>query len=224
MRNFQITDMPPGLFDMNDAIDDDHANLESDETAKEGNKEIKTQKFYTVVKQSDIQMIVEQLKKKAEYQKLMNKTLIQLPEAEANETWKCSKYFSNNRIGNRIEVYSQNQYLFILLNIRSMPVESTSTKIWLVCWARNKVLKFYNGSQWGFILPYLLQWVIMIYSFEINTDLGIDPSSTPTLVVWFVSPSVLLIISSLQYILDMWTMWSFCIMFARHLLNVWIYM
>ena len=38
----------------------------------------------------------------------------------------------------------------------------------------------FNGD---FILPYLIQWV-MIYSFGINTDLQIDPKSIPHTVLW----------------------------------------
>ena len=65
MENFQITDMPPGLFDMDDAADDDNVNTWSDETNEIGNK-IKAQKFYTVVKHSDIQQIIKKLRKTAE--------------------------------------------------------------------------------------------------------------------------------------------------------------
>ena len=39
----------------------------------------------------------------------------------------------------------------------------------------NSELSCWNFNE-DFILPYLLQW-IMIYSFGINTDLGIDPNS-----------------------------------------------
>ena len=86
MENFQITDMPPGLSDMDEAADDDNANTWSDETTNQVGNKIKTQKFYTVVKHSDIQQIVKKLRKKAQDEKLLNRSIIQLPDVESNET------------------------------------------------------------------------------------------------------------------------------------------
>ena len=155
MKNFQVTDMPPGLFDVDDPIDDDHANSWPDETTKEGNNKIKTQKFYTVVKQSDIQKIVEKLKKKAEDQKLMDRNLIQLPEAESNETWNCSKYqlifLQEQCKGWDWDLFQNQYYLFHWTYPGS--------------WARNKVLKFLQWQSIG-------KDSILLY-------LGIDPNSIP---------------------------------------------
>ena len=63
MKDFQVTDMPPGLFVEDESVDDN--------TVGEGNKPERTQTFYTVVKQSDIQkIVVENLKRKTQDQKV----------------------------------------------------------------------------------------------------------------------------------------------------------
>ena len=73
MKDFQVTDMPPGLFVEDESVDD---NMVDD-----GNKQERIQTFYTVVKQSDIQKIVENLKIKAQERKVKKNVLFQSPES-----------------------------------------------------------------------------------------------------------------------------------------------
>ena len=73
MKDFQVTDMPPGLFVDDESVDDNMVD--------EGNKQERIQTFYTVVKQSDIQMIVENLKIKAQDRKVKKNVLFHSPES-----------------------------------------------------------------------------------------------------------------------------------------------
>ena len=73
MKDFQVTDMPPGLF-----VEDESMNYNS---MDKGNKDEQTQSFYTIVKQSDIQKMVESLKRKAEERKFKKNVVFELPES-----------------------------------------------------------------------------------------------------------------------------------------------
>ena len=73
MKDFQVTDMPPGLFVEDESVDDNMVD--------EGNKHERIQMFYTVVKQSDIQTIIENLKIKAQERKVKKNVLLNSPES-----------------------------------------------------------------------------------------------------------------------------------------------
>ena len=73
MKDFQVTDMPPGLFVEDESVDDNMVD--------EGNKQERIQTFYTIVKQSDIQTIVENLKIKAQERKIKKNVLLNSPES-----------------------------------------------------------------------------------------------------------------------------------------------
>ena len=78
MKDFQVTDMPPGLFVDDESVDDNMVD--------EGNKQERTQQFYTIVKQGDIQKIVENLKRKAQDHNVEKNVLFQLPESGMADT------------------------------------------------------------------------------------------------------------------------------------------